>query len=102
MSSALKYIALIRKEDETDYWVDVPDLPGCISRGETIDEAMANFQDALELHLQAARKSNEALPSPREKDEVIGAEEDPWHQAYWVEVSNDDRLHMTFSRLSEY
>lgn len=35
---ALQYIALIRKDRNTDYWVDIPDLPGCISSGETEEE----------------------------------------------------------------
>ena len=35
---ARKYVALIRKEDTTEYWVDIPDLPGCISAGKTEEE----------------------------------------------------------------
>lgn len=97
--SSYQYIALIRKEDDTDYWIDIPDLPGCISRGETIDDAMKNFQNALELHLGGLKHK---LPPPRSKDEVLGEEDEIWHQAYIVEVSNDDRLQTTFSRLSEY
>lgn len=101
MSNAVKYIALIRKEEGTDYWVDVPDIPGCVSRGQTTDEAMANFQQALESHLALMRETKQELPSPREKDDVLNAEEDEWHQAYLVEVTNRDHLQTVFTRISD-
>jgi predicted RNase H-like HicB family nuclease len=41
------YVAVIRKVPGTDYWVDIPDIPGCISRGATPDAAKANFREAL-------------------------------------------------------
>lgn len=56
------YIAVIRKTEGTDYWVDIPDIPGCVSRGETPEAARASFREALDLHLQD-RKT--LLPPPR-------------------------------------
>jgi predicted RNase H-like HicB family nuclease len=44
---ALEYIALIRKDAGTDYWVNIPDIPGCIASGETEEEAKAQFAEAL-------------------------------------------------------
>ena len=38
--------------EEGGYWVDVPFLPGYFSQGETIEEAMNNVQEAIELHIQ--------------------------------------------------
>ncbi|PJB72419.1 MAG: HicB family protein [Alphaproteobacteria bacterium CG_4_9_14_3_um_filter_47_13] len=100
MTTSFKYIALVRKEDNTDYWVDIPDLPGCVSYGDTIDDAMANFQEALDLHLESIRKSREPLPIPRSKEDVLGTEEEEWLQAYWVQISNDDMLHTVFQQIS--
>ena len=38
--------------DEGGYTVYVPSLPGCISEGDTRDEALANIREALELYLE--------------------------------------------------
>lgn len=84
---AEKYIALIRKEIGTDYWVDIPDLPGCVSSGETEDEAMANFEEALAFHLEGMREEGLPLPAPRSKDEVLAAETEDYIKAYFVEAA---------------
>lgn len=82
-----KYIALIRKENDTDYWVDIPDLPGCISSGETEDEAMANFEEAFAFHLEGMREDGLPLPNPRSKDEVLAAETESYIKAYLIEAA---------------
>ena len=80
-----KYVALIRKEDETDYWVDIPDLPGCISFGVTEEKAKVNFQEGLALHLEAMNEEGLAMPVPRSREDVLAAEEDPYVSDYIVE-----------------
>ncbi len=54
---ALEYIALIRKDAGTDYWVNIPDISGCIASGETEEEAKVQFAEALKLHLKAINRS---------------------------------------------
>ena len=44
------YIGLIRKDADSDFGVDFPDFPGCVSAGDTLDEARRMAQEALELH----------------------------------------------------
>lgn len=83
---ARKYVALIRKEPGTDYWVDVPDIPGCVASGETIEAAKANFREALELHLEAMDENGNALPEPRSREDVLAAEEDEYLSDYIVEI----------------
>lgn len=46
------------------YTVTVPSLPGCISEGDTIDEALANIKDAIEGYIQALEA--DGLPVPPE------------------------------------
>lgn len=46
------------------YGVVVPDLPGCFSAGDTIDEALANAQEAILLHLEGLLDDNKAIPKP--------------------------------------
>jgi predicted RNase H-like HicB family nuclease len=46
------YIALLRKENGSDYGVEFPDFPGCVSAGRTLEEARRAAHEALELHLE--------------------------------------------------
>ena len=41
---------------------EVPSLPGCISQGKTRDEALANIQEAIALHLEVLRERGEPVP----------------------------------------
>jgi len=48
----MKLQIVLEPSDEGGYTVYVPSLPGCISEGETRDEAMANILEAIELYLE--------------------------------------------------
>ena len=56
--------------EEGGHWVDVPFLPGYFSQGETIEEAMNNVQEAIELHIQELKDEGQEIP--KEEDLVIG------------------------------
>lgn len=43
---------ILEPSDEGGYTVYVPSLPGCISEGETVEEALANIREAVELYLE--------------------------------------------------
>jgi predicted RNase H-like HicB family nuclease len=43
---------VLEPSDEGGYTVYVPSLPGCISEGDTLEEALANIQEAVELYLE--------------------------------------------------
>lgn len=48
-----KYLAIFEPDQETGgFTVTIPDLPGCISEGETFEEALANIKEAAELYLE--------------------------------------------------
>lgn len=49
----MKLKIILEPSDEGGYTVFVPALPGCISEGETRDEALANIREAIELYLRA-------------------------------------------------
>jgi len=54
-------------DEEGGGWlVTYPDLPGCMSDGDTPEEAMANGKDALEAWLQAAAEAGREIPAPGE------------------------------------
>jgi len=44
---------ILEKQEEGGYTVHVPSLPGCISQGETKEEALKNIKEAIELYLEA-------------------------------------------------
>ena len=48
----MKLRVILEASDEGGYTVSVPALPGCISEGDNIDEALANIQEAIELYLE--------------------------------------------------
>jgi predicted RNase H-like HicB family nuclease len=49
----MKLRVILEPSDEGGYTVYVPSLPGCISEGEDIDEALVNIQEAIELYLDS-------------------------------------------------
>lgn len=64
------YIALVHKDEGTSYGVSFPDVPGCISAGDTFEEAVANAGEALAGHFVAMRADGEAVPAPRSFEDL--------------------------------
>ena len=52
-------------EDGGGFVATVPDLPGCISDGETPQEALANIEDAINAWIEAAHDLGHKIPSPK-------------------------------------
>lgn len=50
----MKLKVIFEKAKEGGYTVHVPSLPGCISQGETKEEALRNIKEAIELYLEPA------------------------------------------------
>lgn len=48
----MKFKVIIEPSEDGGYTAYVPSLPGCISEGETVEEAMANIREAIELYLE--------------------------------------------------
>ena len=48
----MRFKIVLEPSDEGGYTVFVPSLPGCISEGETVEEALKNIQEAIELYLE--------------------------------------------------
>jgi len=61
-----RYIAIVEDagpEKAVGVWF--PDLPGCFSAGDDVDEALRNAEEALALYAEAEAKEGRALPNPR-------------------------------------
>ncbi len=57
-------VSPLSDEDGGGFVATVPDLPGCVSDGETPEEALTNVQDAIEAWLEAARDLGRPIPAP--------------------------------------
>ena len=63
--SAPKYPTRIYWSDDDEAFVaEVPSLPGCVSHGDTLAEAAANAQEAIELWLESAGRHGDGIPEP--------------------------------------
>ena len=58
----MEYSVVVHRAEEGGFWVNVPALPGCYSQGETVDEALGNVREAIELYLEALRAEGQAVP----------------------------------------
>jgi predicted RNase H-like HicB family nuclease len=59
-----RYPAVLRHDDDTDYAVSFPDLPGCIAVGSSPEEALQAAEDALTFHLEGLIQERIAAPTP--------------------------------------
>ena len=58
----LTYSVELKPQKEGGYTVTVPVLPGCISEGDTAEEALTNIKDAVEGYIQVLVKHNRQIP----------------------------------------
>lgn len=59
----LTYKIRLQKEQEGSYTVSVPSLPGCITYGNNIDEAIAMAKEAIELYIESLVEHGEEIPT---------------------------------------
>jgi len=60
----MQYAVVIEHAPGTNYSAYVPDLPGCVSTGDTVEEVSRNIQEAIEFHLDGIRSDGDAIPEP--------------------------------------
>ncbi len=63
----LRYLVRIDKDADSDWGASVPDLPGCVATGKTIDVALRRIQGAIEFHLRGMKEDGLRLPRPRRR-----------------------------------
>jgi predicted RNase H-like HicB family nuclease len=64
------YIALVHKNKDTSYGVSFPDVPGCISAGDTFEEAIDNAAVALAGHLAVMKADHDPIPNARSLEQL--------------------------------
>ena len=63
MNQPLTYKLLLREEPEGGYTAFVPTLEGCVTYGETLDEAISNAKEAAELYIESLKENGETVPT---------------------------------------
>ena len=66
------YKTIFDPQEEGGYTVTVPALPGCISEGDTYEEALANIKEAIDLYLESLQA--DGLPIPDETHLIVELE----------------------------
>jgi predicted RNase H-like HicB family nuclease len=71
MTLMTTYIALLRKDPGSDFGVDFPDFPGCITAGTTLEETRHMAAEALEFHIEGMREEGSPIPPPSALDAIM-------------------------------
>ena len=81
----MTFLVAIQKDPQSSYGVSVPDLPGCVTAGDTIEEALTMAREAIQLHLEGMLEDGLELPEPTEDFDRLRS--DPDHaNAIWGAV----------------
>jgi predicted RNase H-like HicB family nuclease len=65
-----KYLVIIEKGPES-FGAYVPDLPGCVAAGATLDEVKRLIHEAVNLHLAEMRRTGQPIPVPTSVPEIV-------------------------------
>ena len=60
----MKRYAVILEKTGNGYGAYVPDLPGCVAAGDTLEETEKLIREAIEIHLESIRQYGDAIPEP--------------------------------------
>ncbi len=66
----MRYAIIIEKAQE-NYSAYVPDLPGCVSVGDTIEEVKENIQEAITFHLETLIEDGLKIPQPQTECDYV-------------------------------
>ena len=69
----MQFLVVLHTEpNRTDYGVTVPDLPGCVSAGDTLEQALANAGEAILGHLEVMVEDGKPVPEPNSMVPSLG------------------------------
>jgi len=66
----MRYAIVIEKA-ASNYSAYVPDLPGCVATGQTVEETERQIREAIEFHLQGLREDGLPIPGPQSQVEYV-------------------------------
>jgi predicted RNase H-like HicB family nuclease len=62
-----QYLVRINRDPGSDWGASVPDLPGCVATGKTIDTALRRIERAIQIHVRGLREDGLRVPRPRQR-----------------------------------
>ncbi len=71
MKGARTYTLVVEPEEDGGYFVTVPALPGCFTRGSTIEECHARAAEAIEVHIAGLVADGEQVPKEVAKPQLL-------------------------------
>src|SRR4051812_9135425 len=81
------YIALLRRDPGSDFGGDFPGFSGCITAGETLEEAPPMAVEALDLHIAGMLEDGDPIPEPSSLDAIMADPENHDATAFLVDVT---------------
>lgn len=69
----MNYVAVIEHAADGTFSAYVPDLPGCVTSGATLEETRSLIEEAVKLHLESLRNHGETIPAPSAATHVVHA-----------------------------
>ncbi len=78
----MKYPVLIHKEEDSEYGVTVPDVPGCFTSGKTVREALKNLQEAVSCYYEG--ENVDTPPEPSNVEDLIDSEDLYMDGGFWL------------------
>lgn len=93
----MNYIALVHKEENSDYGVSFPDFPGCVSAGKTLEEAKEMAREAVINHIKLLKEMHEQVPAPSTLEEIMSCPENRSAIAFLVEVPSHHTVRVNIS-----
>jgi predicted RNase H-like HicB family nuclease len=81
-----RFIALLRKDANSDFGVDFPDFPGCVTAASTLEEAARLAEEALRFHIEGMIEDANPIPEPSTLDDIRADPDNRDAVAFLVEV----------------
>ena len=69
----MKYAVIYEASESGGYGAYVPDLPGCVAVGDSLDEVRTLIREAIEMHLSGMREDGATIPPPTTQTEYVDA-----------------------------
>jgi predicted RNase H-like HicB family nuclease len=66
----MRYTVVLEHEEDGGYVASVPALPGCVSEGDTREEALTNIREAIDLYMEDCRDAGDPIPPEAGKEFV--------------------------------